>query len=220
VRLLDLVLPERCAVCDLPGSTLCDPCRSSIISLVPPVCERCGSPGPWPVRQCAECSGRRLAFVNARSAIVYDERARAFVRAWKERGRRGLARAAAALVCEVLPLPETDCIVPVPGDPERARERGDVPSRALAGELGRSWSLPVLDVLERTKVLPRQRGLSLEERRRNVRGSVVARSTLPEVACVVDDVYTSGATADACAAACRRAGARRVQVVTLARAVR
>jgi predicted amidophosphoribosyltransferase len=78
----------------------------------------------------------------------------------------------------------------------------------------------VLDVLERTKVLPRQRGLSLEERRRNVRGSVVARSTLPKVACVVDDVYTSGATADACAAACRRAGARRVQVVTLARAVR
>jgi predicted amidophosphoribosyltransferase len=220
VGLLDLVLPERCAVCDLPGSTLCDPCRSSIIPLVPPVCERCGSPGPWPVRQCAECSGRRLAFVNARSAIVYDELARAFVRAWKERGRRGLARAAAALVCEVLPLPEADCIVPVPGDPERARERGDVPSRALAGELGRSWSLPVLDVLERTKVLPRQRGLSLEERRRNVRGSVVARSTLPKVACVVDDVYTSGATADACAAACRRAGARRVQVVTLARAVR
>ena len=220
MRLLDLVLPERCAVCELPGSALCEACLSAITPLAPPVCERCGSPGPWPVRRCAECSGRRLAFVTARSAIVYDARARAVVGAWKERGRRDLAQAAAELVDEVIGRPEAECLVPVPGDPERAWQRGDVPSRALAEELGGVWSLPVLDALERSLVLPRQRGLSLEERRRNVRGSVVARSSLPRVVCVIDDVYTSGATADACAAACRRAGARRVQVVTLARAVR
>jgi predicted amidophosphoribosyltransferase len=108
----------------------------------------------------------------------------------------------------------------VPGDRERAWHRGDVPARALAAELGRIWELPTLDALARRRVLPRQRGLSLEERRRNVRGSVAARVAIPAEVCVVDDVYTSGATADACAAACRRAGARRVQVVTLARAVR
>jgi predicted amidophosphoribosyltransferase len=110
--------------------------------------------------------------------------------------------------------------VPVPGDPERAWRRGDIPSRALAIELGRIWSLPTLDVLERRTALPRQRGLSLDERRRNVRGSVVSRRHVPAEVCVVDDVYTSGATADACAAACRQAGARRVRVITLARAVR
>src|SRR5262245_23223766 len=87
VRALDLVLPERCAVCDVPGDALCAPCRAGLTRLVPPVCERCGSPGPWPVRRCAECAGRRLAFVAARSAIVYDGKARALVRAWKERGR-------------------------------------------------------------------------------------------------------------------------------------
>jgi predicted amidophosphoribosyltransferase len=184
------------------------------------VCERCGSPGPWPVRRCAECAGRRLAFAQARSAIVYDGHARAFVRSWKERGRRGLAREAALLVSEVVPRPDAACVVPVPGDPERALRRGDIPARALATELGTIWAMPTHDVLVRTRALPRQRGLSLAERRRNVRGSVVAREAVPRVACIVDDVYTSGATADACAAACRRAGARRVQVVTLARAVR
>lgn len=217
---LGLLLPERCAVCDLPGRALCTACRRALTRLVPPVCERCGSPGPWPVRRCAECAGRRLAFVAARSALVYDARARAFVRSWKERGRRRLAREAAVLVAETIPRPAGTALVPVPGDPERAWHRGDVPARALARELGSIWRLDALDALERSRALRRQRGLTLDERRRNVRGSVRARHGLPDEVCVVDDVYTSGATADACAAACRRAGARRARVITFARAVR
>jgi predicted amidophosphoribosyltransferase len=220
VRALDLLLPERCAVCDVPGESLCADCRSSLTRLVPPVCERCGAPGPWPVARCAECVGRRLAFVGARGAIVYDAGARRLVRAWKERGRRGLARDAATLVAELLAPPAAACLVPVPGDAVRAWERGDTPSRSLALELGRVWSVSVVDALRRTHALRPQRGLSLDERRRNVRGSVVAREALPSSVCVVDDVYTSGATVDACATAARRAGAKRVTVVTLARAVR
>jgi predicted amidophosphoribosyltransferase len=172
------------------------------------------------VARCAECAGRRLAFASARSAIVYDARARALVRAWKERGRRRLARDAAAVVVEVIPALTAVPLVPVPGDPERAWERGDVPARALATELAVQWESPVLDVLARTRRLRRQRGLSLDERRRNVRGSVVAHAHVPREVCVVDDVYTSGATVDACARACRGAGARLVRVVTFARAVR
>jgi predicted amidophosphoribosyltransferase len=220
VRLLDLVLPERCAICEAPGSELCARCAASLTRLGPPVCERCGSPGPWPVRRCAECAGRRLAFAGARAAILYDARARAFVRAWKERGRRRLARDAAALVAEVVSPVPAAALVPVPADPERAWQRGDVPARTLAGELAAIWRCPVLDVLARTRALRRQRGLSLDERRRNVRGSVVARAEVPLEVCVVDDVYTSGATVDACARACRSAGAREVSVVTFARAVR
>jgi predicted amidophosphoribosyltransferase len=220
VRVLDLVLPERCAICERPGRVVCPGCREDLTPLVPPVCERCGSPGPWPVRRCAECSGRRLGFARARAALVYDARARALVRAWKETGRRGIAAEAALLVAELLPVPDVEWLVPVPGDPERVLRRGDVPSRSLAAALTVGWGIPTRDVLERVGTLPRQRGLSLEARRRNVRGSVVARSEVPRAVCVVDDVYTSGATADACATACRRAGARRVEVVTLARAVR
>jgi predicted amidophosphoribosyltransferase len=221
VRVLDVLLPERCAICLAPGVALCAPCRGGLTRLAPPVCERCGSPGAWPVRRCAECAGRRLAFAQARAALVYGSGARAFVRAWKEGGRRRLAFEAAAIVAEVVPRPDVECVVPVPGDPERAWRRGDVPPRRLAVELGRRWDVPVSDLLERTHALPHQRGLSLEERRRNVRGSIVLRApAAPQTACVVDDVYTSGATVDACAAALRRSGARRVTVVTLVRAVR
>lgn len=151
---------------------------------------------------------------------MYDAHARALVRAWKERGQRRLACEAATLVATVVPRPAVDGLVSVPGDPERAWQRGDVPARALATELGRIWALPVVDVLERRRALPRQRGLTLDERRRNVRGSVSARSEVVPRVCVVDDVYTSGATVDACASACRHAGASRVEVITFARAVR
>jgi predicted amidophosphoribosyltransferase len=217
---LHLLLPERCAVCSRPGVALCEGCREALVRLHPPLCERCGSPGSWPVRRCAECSGRRLAFASARAAVVYDERARAFVREWKERGRRTLAEQAAGLVADLVAPPTADAIAFVPGDPERARDRGDVAPRGLARALASRWQLPVLDLLRRERALPRQRGLTLADRRRNVRGSVRAVAGAPRTVVLVDDVYTSGATADASAAALKRAGARRVDVITLARAVR
>lgn len=217
---LAVLLPERCAVCARPGAALCGCCRSALVRLAPPLCGRCGAPGAWPVRRCAECAGRRLAFAGARAAVVYDARARLLVRAWKEHGRSRLTAEAAALVAGLVPAPAVDVLVPVPADPERLLERGRAAPRSLATALGTRWGIPVDDLLRRRQSLPRQRGLGLAERRRNVRESVEPAAAAPRRVCLVDDVYTSGATADACAAALRRAGARSVEVVTLARAVR
>jgi predicted amidophosphoribosyltransferase len=92
-------------------------------------------------------------------------------------------------------------------------------AEALARGLAARWELPEADLLRRTRRIRRQRGLSRELRRSNVRNGF---SSLPAPLQIVlvDDVYTTGATVDAAARALKREGARRVQVVTFARAVR
>jgi ComF family protein len=214
-----LLLPVRCAVCNAAGTPLCDACGRALVRLVPPLCERCGAPGAWPVRRCAECAGRRLAFASARAAIAYDRRGRLLLRAWKEGGRRDLASIGADLVVAVVPRPAADVLAFVPADPERRRKRGHVPARRLADELGRRWELPVRAALRRIRPVRPQRGLTLAERRRNVRGAFSCDAAAGHV-CLVDDVYTTGATVNACASALRRAGAVRVDVVCLARTLR
>jgi predicted amidophosphoribosyltransferase len=216
--MLDLLLPQRCVVCGCGGKQLCAGCREALPRIDPPLCARCGAPTVWPVERCRECAGRRLGFASARAAVGYDAAARRFVNAWKERGLRRLAAEAAQLVAERLPTPEADALTFVPADRDRRLERGHNPAGRLALELAALWELPCLPLLERTRG-GRQRGSSAAERR-TVRGSFRATGTAPRRVAVIDDVYTTGATAAAAASALHAAGARRVEAIAFARALR
>jgi competence protein ComFC len=218
--LLDLVFPRRCVVCGGPAQALCRSCSDSLRRLGEPRCERCGAPTSWPVERCRECSGRRIAFATARAAVAYDDAARLVVAAWKERGLRKLAAPAAELVCEIVPRPRAYTLTFVPADPNRCLDRGHNPAERLAEEVGSRWQLPIVSLLARRHGVAPQRSLPLAERRRNVRGVFQATGEAPRALVLVDDVYTSGATVSAAATALRKAGARRVEVVTFARAVR
>jgi predicted amidophosphoribosyltransferase len=121
---------------------------------------------------------------------------------------------------ETIPEPDVSCLVYVPGDADRRLERGHHPAERLAFALGEAWGLPVQRLLERGQRSPRQRGLSRGERRRNVAGAFRPRARSPSRVALVDDVYTTGATAHAAAGALRQAGARDVQVLAFARAIR
>jgi predicted amidophosphoribosyltransferase len=215
---LDLLLPQRCVVCGCGGRQLCVDCRDGLQRIEPPLCARCGAPTAWPVERCRECAGRRLGFASARAAVGYDAAARRLVHAWKERGLRRLAAEAAQLVAERLAPPEVDALTFVPADRSRRLERGHNPAERLALELAALWELPCLPLLERTRG-GRQRGSSAAERR-TVRGAFRATGPAPRKVAVVDDVYTTGATAAAAATALRGAGARRVEAVAFARALR
>ena len=216
---LDLLFPEHCLACGAGEEILCARCCSELLRLRGTLCARCGAPTAWPVERCGECAGRRLPFASARGAVAYEGAARAFVAAWKERGLRRLAALAAELVVEVVPPPPADALAFVPADEDRRRWRGVNTAEGLARELAGRWDLPVLALLSRTRRISRQRGLSRAARRANVREAFAA-SPGPRRLVLLDDVYTTGATAAAAAVALKRAGARTVHVVTFARAVR
>jgi ComF family protein len=217
---LDLLLPQRCLGCSAAGAQVCTRCTDSIPRVQAPLCERCGTPTAWPVARCRECTGRRLAFVRARAAVVYDDSVRRIVGAWKERGLKRLAVWAAELIVEVVPPPRAHCIAFVPPDRDRRLRRGGHAAEALARELSARWNLPCEPLLSRTRTAPRQRGLDHVARRRNVRGAFAPAMEVRGRILLVDDVYTTGATVSAAASALRKGGAQSVEVATFARAIR
>lgn len=206
--------------CDRLGETICAWCLAELPRLLGPCCARCGAPTAWPVARCLECAGRRLAFASARSAVAYLGPVRPLVAAWKERGLRQLAEEAADITASTVERPRVDALAFAPADGDRSVKRGHHPAERMARELASRWGLPVVRALGRTRAPRPQRGLTLAERRRNVAGAFVAVSEVPARIGLIDDVFTTGATASAASSALRRAGARQIAVVTFARAIR
>lgn len=218
--LLGLLLPERCVACGGGELLLCEDCRDQLLVLRGTLCARCGCPTAWPVERCGECAGRRLAFVSARAAVAYDGPARALVSAWKERGLRRAGGLAAELVAETVPRPPVEALTFVPGEGDRVAWRGLNTAEELARSLAAPWRLPVEPLLVRVRSVRPQRGLPRTARAANVRGSFRASAGVPPSVALVDDVYTTGATAHTAARELKRGGARSVHVVAFARAIR
>lgn len=218
--LLDLLLPQRCLVCSVPGGQVCPACAAALRRIVPPACLRCGAPTAWPAARCPECAGRRLGFAHARAAVEYDRPVRRIVAAWKERGLRRLAAWAAAVVAETVQPPTVELVTCVPSEADRRLRRGHHAAEALAREVARTWGIGFEPTLVRVRGSPRQRGLSRTDRRQNAAAAFDAVRPVPARVLLVDDVYTTGATAAAAATALRKAGAREVEVVTFARTIR
>jgi predicted amidophosphoribosyltransferase len=142
------------------------------------------------------------------------------VAAWKERGLRRLAAWAAEIVFETVPQPDASCLAFVPADSDRRLRRGHHAAERLAAELASAWGLGLEPLLVRSRGSPRQRELTRLERRRNVVTAFQAVGSVPGSVALVDDVYTTGSTANAAASTLRKVGVRRVEIVTFARTIR
>jgi ComF family protein len=230
---LDLLYPALCPVCDAVlgagrRDPLCGACWDAVERIAPPVCARCGlpfatfDPAPAVAVTCEACARATPPFDRARAAAVFGGPLREAVHALKFRGARGLARPLAALVLDTpaaAALDGADALVPVPLAPARQRERGFNQATLIAEALGGARGVPVRPRwLRRQRPTLAQTDLTAAERRRNVAGAFAAS---PAVAgrdvLVVDDVFTTGATVAECARTLRSAGARRVEVLTVAR---
>jgi ComF family protein len=226
--LLDLVFPPACQVCwGTRTFPLCPACLSTFRLVRPPICQKCGKPlrGPDDLEfTCIPCRHRKLHFVAARAAGIYDGTLREAIHALKFRGRRALAVPLGALMAEHVTgarLPTAHVVIPVPLHYRRLRERGYNQSELLAAEVSRHLRLPVRsDVLVRRQATEAQSGLTLEVRRANVRGAfATVRSLAGQTVLLVDDVLSTGFTASECARVLRQAGAAQVVVLTAAIAV-
>jgi competence protein ComFC len=174
--------------------------------------------------RCALCRSGLRAFDAAYSYGAYGEELRELIHLLKYSGMRPLAEPLGALLLRSLPRDESfDAIVPVPLHWFRRWKRGFNQSDLLARVVGRSTGIPVLHALRREHFTPPQAGLSNSARRRNmVRAFRCTREkdVRGKRVLLVDDVMTTGSTVSACARALKRAGAKRVAVLTVARADR
>jgi ComF family protein len=220
--LLDLAFPPCCAACREPlGSSadepFCPTCREAI-EPVPPGCTRCALPGAAPA--CAACLSDPPAFEEVRAAALFGGPLADAVHALKYRDRPALSRPLGAWLARRIALPPGLAVVAVPLSRRRRIERGYDQAALLARRLARAAGLPLLPgALRRLRDTPPQVGRSRAERKGNVARAFAAGPAVRgrDVA-LVDDVVTTGATADACARALREAGAGRVIAVALARA--
>jgi predicted amidophosphoribosyltransferase len=225
-ELLSLVVPPVCAACrepELSGSALCPDCRARLVALPSQRCGHCGAPLARAADGCRECRGRALAFARAWSPFAYEGVGRRIVAALKSRGAVAVAGFMGREIARRAPADLVQgTLIPVPARAQRRRAHGFNQATEIARALGRGAGLPVRDLLVRIGPAPPQVGLERPARLANVRRSVRLRggATPPERGVLVDDVYTTGATLDACARALTAAGTREVVAVTFARAVR
>jgi ComF family protein len=169
---------------------------------------------------CRICSGWGAHLVRVRSAVWLEETARRAVHHLKYEGWWRVAEAMAAAMAGLDPLTGRVSLIPVPLGARRARSRGYNQSERIAEALGRLTGAPVRGrVLSRVRETRTQTALTPEERQANLDGAFAARSAEGLDAVLVDDVFTTGATLVAAAAALRAGGAARVEAVTFARAV-
>ncbi|MFI5229927.1 MAG: ComF family protein [Gemmatimonadales bacterium] len=232
---MDLFLPRVCAVCDrlldarehAAACMICGRCWARLPLLAAPQCERCGHPTYG--LNCRWCELLPPYVRAARSACwAAGPVGLGAVHALKYAGWRGVADEVAERMGRLRwpndVLDERRALVPVPLSGKRRRERGYNQSELLAHALSRRWSLPVwTDVLERVRHTETQTRLTPGDRLRNVSGAFAAPASARDLLrgahlVVVDDVVTTAATLNACAAALCDGGTRIVSFVTFARA--
>ena len=220
-ELIAVIAPPCCAACGVSmeraGPLLCSACSRSLSWLGAHACRRCGLPS----HRGRACPAAHAAFATAWAPLAYDDTARALVHALKFRGALPLAELMAAQVAANAPPWALGRgavgVVAVPPARGRRRSRGFDPAALIAGGVAERLGLPLHPCLRRRGRAPRQAGARRAERRAAGRLEIEAPRSPPEVALLVDDVHTTGATLDACARALRAAGTQSVHAVTYAR---
>jgi len=230
---LNLLFPPLCLCCDkaveVHGPPLCPACLADLQPIQSPYCSCCGRAfsGQGNNHLCEHCLRRGWNFHLARSLFLFEERIAHLIHQLKYQGKITVVRAIRPLAREsklLADLHSADLIMPVPLHLNRLRRRGFNQSTLLAracfpGERKKICS----GILIRATDTPSQTGLNGKERRKNLRnafGVTDKEAIRGRNIILVDDVFTTGSTINECAGVLRRAGAGRIEALTICRADR
>ena len=232
--ILDFLLPPRCPLCKTQVMTqgyLCGGCWARVRFYAGAHCACCGLPFPYEVgegAQCGRCLEKQQDFDKARFLVAYESGARELILKFKHGDATHLSMLFACWTHQRQPslIESSDLIAPVPLHPLRLLSRkynqAALFAQALGAIAGRKKVCNRL--LRRTRNTPPQENKTREQRYENIRGSFqVPKAQVGRLkgahVLLVDDVMTSGATANGCAQALKQAGARKVSVLTIGRVV-
>jgi len=233
--LLDLLYPPLCRSCrrripEHDGRNFCDECWKQIEFIREPTCRICGASLEDYLpegRKCPWCPLEEIAFDQAAAVARYDGVLREAIHWFKFRYKVGLKASLGKLMLQGLEdhysAERFEVIVPVPLHWWRRRQREFNQAYLLAEPLAKAREIPLLEqlIVRRRRTRPQSRIVSHPDRRRNIAGAFAVREpdTLRgKSVLLVDDLYTSGSTVNECARVLKEAGAKRVCVLTLARA--
>lgn len=219
---LDFLFPRRCPVCgeitSPAGSLICSSCFLKLSFVKPPVCKKCGKEiMDETMEYCSDCMGHFHAFESGVALLNYDETARTVMAQIKYKNKREyldfFGAAMAKRYGRTVARMAVEAIVPVPIHSSRRRARGFNQAEVLAEILGDKLKIPVEpQMLIREKKTRPQKELSAAERLKNLSGAFAAGKGCGRIKRVllVDDIYTTGSTIEACARVLKSAGAETV----------
>jgi ComF family protein len=225
---LDFALPPRCAGCGTiveDVHSFCSDCWTQIHFLGETGCTICGLPlEATEAQTCAVCLAQPPRIARTRAAVAYDDLSRGLAIRLKYGRKVAIARTMARYMAPLIERSDDTILVPVPLHRTRLWQRGFNQSALVARELSRRLKLRTDPLaLRRFRRTPPLKGMSSLQRRKTVAGAFKVKdkaAVAGKSVILIDDVLTTGSTAEACARTLQRAGATRVELITWARVVR
>lgn len=232
--LLELLYPEKntCFFCETHDEAIndryiCQDCEKTMKKIVPPICIKCSKPVDLnaPEELCSDCRKHDHSFEMSRSVFAYEGIVKKGIYLFKYYNKPYFYSFFGR--CLVDYMKDTNycgfnLVVPVPLHRSKLKKRGYNQSELLARYISKTTNAPYGDVLKRVKKTPKQSQMTKEERRKNLKNAFDAKNSKIELltgktVLLVDDVYTTGSTADECSKMLLKNGASKVYVITIAR---